>query len=230
MSRLGEGLSPGGDIGPEPLGRTAAAIAGMADDARRAGATQLVAVGTAGLRSARNGKEVVDEIEKRTGVAVEIISGEEEARLAYHATAVAAGVGRAVSRSSTPAAAARQFTFGAGGDVSERFSVDVGAVRMTERFGLDQAVPLEGLAAALEGIGADLAALDDREPPDALIGMGGAITNLAAVHLAWKPTTPMPSRGTCSTRPRSRDRSSSTARRAPRNDDRSSASSRAGPR
>ena len=106
MSRLGEGLSPGGDIGPEPLGRTAAAIAGMADDARRAGATQLVAVGTAGLRSARNGTDVVNEIEKRTGVAVEIISGEEEARLAYHATAVAAGVGTGRSRSSTPAAAA----------------------------------------------------------------------------------------------------------------------------
>ena len=51
-------------------------------------------------------------------------------------------------------------------------------------------MPLEGLAAALEGIGAELAALDDREPPDALIGMGGAITNLAAVHLAMDTYDP----------------------------------------
>ncbi|HEX5041018.1 MAG TPA: hypothetical protein VFW95_12895 [Candidatus Limnocylindria bacterium] len=184
MSRLGEGLSPGGDIGAEPLGRTAAAIAGMADDARRAGATELVAVGTAGLRSARNGKEVVAEIEKRTGVAVEVISGEEEARLAYHATAVAAGVGDGRVTVFDTGGGSSQFTFGSGGKVEERFSVDVGAVRMTERYQLDGAVPLEGLSAALEGIGAELSALDGREKPDALIGMGGAMTNLAAVHLA----------------------------------------------
>ena len=184
MSRLGEGLSPGGSIGTEPLGRTAAAIAGMADEARRTGATELVAVGTAGLRSARNGKDVVAEIEKRTGVAVEVISGEEEARLAYHATAVAAGVSDGRVTVFDTGGGSSQFTFGAGGKVEERFSVDVGAVRMTERYGLDGAVPLEGLSAALEGIGAELTALDGREKPDALIGMGGAMTNLAAVHLA----------------------------------------------
>jgi len=184
MSRLGEGLSPGGDIGTDPLGRTAAAIAGMADEARRLGATELVAVGTAGLRSARNGRDVVAEIARRTGVAVEVISGEEEARLAYHATAVAAGVGDGRVTVFDTGGGSSQFTFGAGGKVEERFSVDVGAVRMTERYGLDGAVPLEGLSAALEGIGGELSALDGRPKPDALIGMGGAMTNLAAVHLA----------------------------------------------
>jgi exopolyphosphatase/guanosine-5'-triphosphate,3'-diphosphate pyrophosphatase len=190
MSRLGEGLSPGGDISAEPLHRTAAAIAGMADEARRAGATRLVAVGTAGLRSARNGKEVVDEIAKRSGVVVEVISGEEEARLAYHAAAVAAGVGTGRVTVFDTGGGSSQFTFGAGGEVRERFSVDVGAVRMTERYGLDEAVTLEGLAAALVGIGAELAALDRREPPEALIGMGGATTNLAAVHLALETYDP----------------------------------------
>jgi exopolyphosphatase/guanosine-5'-triphosphate,3'-diphosphate pyrophosphatase len=184
MSRLGEGLAPGGDIGAEPLGRTAAAVAGMADEARRTGATELAAVGTAGLRSARNGRDVVAEIAKRTGVEVEVISGEEEARLAYHATAVAAGVGHGRVTVFDTGGGSSQFTFGAGGKVEERFSVDVGAVRLTERYGLDGTVPLEGLTAALEGIGAELSALDGRERPDALIGMGGAMTNLAAVHLA----------------------------------------------
>ena len=51
-----------------------------------------------------------------------------------------------------------QFTFGGGDKVEERFSVDVGAVRLTERYGLDGAVPTGGLTAALAGIGADLAA------------------------------------------------------------------------
>ena len=74
-----------------------------------------------------------------------------------------------------------QFTFGHAKEVDERFSVNVGAARFTERFGLDGAVSEETLAAALEAIAGDLARLDGRPVPDALIGMGGAVTNLAAV-------------------------------------------------
>ena len=65
--------------------------------------------------------------------------------------------------------------------VDERFSVNVGAVRFTERFGLDGAVSEDVLAAALDAIATDLARLDGRPTPDALVGMGGAVTNLAAV-------------------------------------------------
>jgi exopolyphosphatase/guanosine-5'-triphosphate,3'-diphosphate pyrophosphatase len=65
--------------------------------------------------------------------------------------------------------------------VTERFSVDVGAVRFTERFGLAGAVEPSVLEDALAAISADLARLGDRPTPDALIGMGGAVTNLAAV-------------------------------------------------
>ena len=56
--------------------------------------------------------------------------------------------------SSTPAAAARQFTFGQGPHVDERFSVEVGAVRYTERFGLAGAVAPEVLGEALAAISA----------------------------------------------------------------------------
>ena len=74
-----------------------------------------------------------------------------------------------------------QFTFGDGDEVEERFSVDVGAVRFTERFGLDGVVSEATLRAAFDAIAADLGRLDGRPPPDALVGIGGAVTNLAAV-------------------------------------------------
>ena len=45
------------------------------------------------------------------------------------------------------------------------------------------------LAAVLEPIAGDLARLDGRPPPDALVGMGGALTNLAAVMHGSRPTT-----------------------------------------
>ncbi len=57
----------------------------------------------------------------------------------------------------------------------------MGAVRFTERFGLDGVVPDDVLAATLEAMDADLARLDDRPTPDTLVAMGGAVTNLAAV-------------------------------------------------
>ena len=75
-----------------------------------------------------------------------------------------------------------QFTFGHGTEIDERFSVDVGAARYTERFGLDGAVSEDVLREAMAAISADLARLDGRPTPDALVGMGGAVTNITAVR------------------------------------------------
>jgi exopolyphosphatase/guanosine-5'-triphosphate,3'-diphosphate pyrophosphatase len=74
-----------------------------------------------------------------------------------------------------------QFTFGRDGRVHEQFSVPVGAVRYTERYGLAGAVGEDSVKQALAAIERDLAALDDRATPDALVGLGGALTNMAAV-------------------------------------------------
>ena len=76
-----------------------------------------------------------------------------------------------------------QFTFGHAGEIDERFSVDVGAVRYTDRFRLDQPVDPEGMAQALAAISDDLTRVDDRPSPETLVGMGGAITNMTAVEL-----------------------------------------------
>jgi exopolyphosphatase/guanosine-5'-triphosphate,3'-diphosphate pyrophosphatase len=75
-----------------------------------------------------------------------------------------------------------QFSFGEGGRVEEQFSVPVGAARFTEAFGLDGVVAPERLDEARAAIAADLARLDGHPAPEAVIGMGGAITNLAAVR------------------------------------------------
>jgi exopolyphosphatase/guanosine-5'-triphosphate,3'-diphosphate pyrophosphatase len=74
-----------------------------------------------------------------------------------------------------------QFTFGAGGDISERFSLDIGAVRVTERYGLANAVSEPVLADAFDAITEQFERLDAARNPDAVVGMGGTVTNLAAV-------------------------------------------------
>ena len=190
MTRLGEGLVPQGAIVDAALQRTVAAIADMADEARRHGVRAIAAVGTAGLRMASNGPEVVAAIRSRTGISIEVISGEEEGRLAF--VAAKSGLGLTVGRLVVfdTGGGSSQFTFGHDAIVDERFSVDVGAVRYTERFRLDQVVSPQVLRDALAAIAADLSRVEGRPIPDALVGMGGAVTNLTAVMLRLDPYDP----------------------------------------
>jgi len=164
--------------------RTAASIAEMADEARRQGAEAIAAVGTAGLRIASNSQEFIQLVRERCGVEIEVISGDDEARLAYRAATAALGPSHGSRAVFDTGGGSSQFTFGEGDRIDEQFSVDVGAARFTERFGLDEAVSKEALSAALTAIATDLQRLDGRPAPDALLGMGGAVTNLAAVKHA----------------------------------------------
>lgn len=181
ISQLGEGINRTGSIGEAALGRTIEAIAAMAEEAARLGAFATAAVGTAGLRLAANREQAVAAIEARTGLRVEVISGEEESRLAFLAARSGLGLKTGSLAVFDTGGGSSQFTFGHDDVVDEQFSVNVGAVRFTERFGLDGPVSPQDLQAAKAAIAADLAALDGRPVPGALAAMGGAITNLAAV-------------------------------------------------
>ncbi len=83
VTRLGDGLHESGRLSEEAIERTLDAIAAMVDEAEQNGAAATVAVGTAGLRIAANSADFVDAARERHGLTVEVISGEEEARLAY---------------------------------------------------------------------------------------------------------------------------------------------------
>jgi exopolyphosphatase / guanosine-5'-triphosphate,3'-diphosphate pyrophosphatase len=183
VTRLGEGLHETDALSEAAMERTLAAIAGMADEARGAGAEAIAAVGTAGLRRASNGAGFVAAVEERSGVRIDVISGEDEARLAYLAAVSALELPPGELVVFDTGGGSSQFTFGHGTHVDEHVSVEVGAVRFAERFGLDGAVPEETLRAAGEAIAADLTVLDGRSSPAALVGLGGAVTNLASVAL-----------------------------------------------
>jgi exopolyphosphatase/guanosine-5'-triphosphate,3'-diphosphate pyrophosphatase len=182
VTRLGEGLQDTGRLGAEPMERTVEAISEMADEAGQHDVAAIAAVGTAGLRIAANSADFVQAVRVRCGLTVDVISGEDEARLAYLAAVAGLGQVPGVRVVFDTGGGSSQFTFGRGAQVDERFSVDVGAVRFTERFGLDGEVSEDALADALVAIAADLDRLDDRPAPGALAGMGGAVTNLAAVR------------------------------------------------
>ena len=154
------------------LERTAAAIAGMADEAKRRSVRAIAAVGTAGLRIASNRNEVIAAIEARTGLHIEVISGEEEGRLAYVAARSGLGLIAGSLVVFDTGGGSTQFTFGHDSSVDERFSVDVGAVRYTERYKLDGAVSTDVLHEAMAAISADLSRIEGRPVPDRAGGDG----------------------------------------------------------
>jgi exopolyphosphatase/guanosine-5'-triphosphate,3'-diphosphate pyrophosphatase len=182
ITRLGDGLSQTGGLAAAAVERTIEAIAAMVDEAWRNGAEAIAAVGTAGLRSASNSAAFVDGVHARSGLRVEVISGEEEGRLSYLGATTGLGLGTGSLVVFETGGGSSQFTVGRADLVDERFSVDVGAVRYTEAYGLGGAVEMQVLEAALEAIASDLERLDGRPVPDELVAIGGAATNLAAVE------------------------------------------------
>ena len=184
ITRLGEGLEKSGEINREAMARTVSTIAAMVDEARRNAVAGIAAVGTMGMRTARNSEQFIDAVRQRCGVRIEVIPGEEEGRLAYLAVKSGLRLEEGSLAVFDTGGGSTQFTFGRGTVVEERFSLNVGAVRYTERYGLAEAVSPGQLRAALDAISADFARLNTGHSPDVLVGMGGAVTNIAAVKHA----------------------------------------------
>jgi exopolyphosphatase/guanosine-5'-triphosphate,3'-diphosphate pyrophosphatase len=124
---------------------------------------------------------LLDAVHARTGVEIEVISGEEEARMAFVAATVGLHLASGEQVVFDSGGGSSQFTLGADGRVLEQFSVDVGAVRLTERFGLQDAVDADVVESTCAAIAEALARLAGRPVPSAVVGMGGTVTNLAAV-------------------------------------------------
>jgi exopolyphosphatase/guanosine-5'-triphosphate,3'-diphosphate pyrophosphatase len=196
ITRLGQGLDESGRLAAEAIARTVDAIAGMVEEATRERAVAIAAVGTAGLRIAPNRAELIDAARARCGVEVEVIPGDEEARLAYLAASSSLDIAAGSLAAFDTGGGSSQFTFGESGKIDEQFSVNVGAARFTERYELANAVSPDQLQEALSAISADLERLDGRPKPDALVGLGGAVTNLAAVKHALADYDPQVIQGT----------------------------------
>jgi exopolyphosphatase/guanosine-5'-triphosphate,3'-diphosphate pyrophosphatase len=182
IARLGRGLEPGGRLWPQAADRTAAVIAELAERARRLGAADIRAVGTMGLRLAADADAFVARVERDCGVAIRVISGDEEARLTYRG-----------AQHGLPAAAERLVVCDVGGGSTEVISgraaridgyrsLELGAVGLSERFLRGDAIGYEQLAALRSHLAARLAGeLDAPAQPFELVAVGGTATSLAAM-------------------------------------------------
>ncbi|MDQ1383811.1 MAG: exopolyphosphatase / guanosine-5-triphosphate,3-diphosphate pyrophosphatase [Actinomycetota bacterium] len=85
MLRLGDDVARHGRIPPATADRAIAAVRRLRQLADALGAREFIAKATSAIRTAANGPELIDRIESETGVEVEVINGDEEARLVFAA-------------------------------------------------------------------------------------------------------------------------------------------------
>ncbi len=81
MIRLGDGVFQSGELTQEAMNRALHAFYAIRRQLAESRVDHVIAFGTSALRSAKNSREFLDEIRKRTHISIQIISGQEEGRL-----------------------------------------------------------------------------------------------------------------------------------------------------
>ena len=83
FTRIGKSLNSGGAIPAQKIAETAEVVRTQAAVAREVGAEQILALATAAIRNAPNRDELQTAVEEAGGMELEVLSGEEEARLSF---------------------------------------------------------------------------------------------------------------------------------------------------
>ena len=189
IARLGEGLRETGLIAPEALERNALSVAAFAEKAKELGAVPEI-VGTMALRTAKNAADFASRVKELTGLDVRIIPGEEEARLSY--LAVLSGLPLAGGELVTfdTGGGSTEFVYGKGTEMVRKFSIPLGAVRITEEFFADDPVRPGSVDAAVKEIRSSLTGGGVLGSPEAIVGMGGTVTSLASVKFKMETYDP----------------------------------------
>jgi len=194
--RLGEGLGVSGRLSDAAMDRAVAALAICADKLRRRNVTLVRSVATEACRRAANGHEFVARVSAETGIRLEIITAEQEARLAVSGcqALLEPGTGPAlvfdIGGGSTELVLLDDEDGGAP-SINDWFSAPWGVVSLSEsepHLGNSEAELREAyarmrarVAAAFAPFAQTLAQRGAR--PGRLLGTSGTVTTLASLHL-----------------------------------------------
>jgi exopolyphosphatase / guanosine-5'-triphosphate,3'-diphosphate pyrophosphatase len=183
--RLGEGMGREQILQPEAMNRALGALKNCAQMCRIMKADVILAVATAAVRNARNGAEFLAQVEKETGLPIQVVSGESEAYLGYLGTINTIDVQDAVffdlGGGSTELALVRNRR------IVDSISLPIGAVNLTDKFKTHDKINKSTMS--------HLCGFIDRQFKKSswvealslpLVGIGGTARNLAKMDQARK--------------------------------------------
>ena len=182
LVRLGQGVDATRRFHPDALARTFAACERFAEVIDTFGCDRVRFVATSAARDVSNRDEFFAGVERRLGVVPEVIPGDEEARLSF------VGALSGVPDVTDPVlvvdigGGSTELVVGSGGEVRSAVSLDMGSVRLRERFLRDDPATGDQIEAArgfvrglLDASGPDLAGVRT------VIGVAGTVTSLSAI-------------------------------------------------
>ena len=177
--RVGEHQETGGPLQPEPMERALETIELFAHFCRATGIERVRPLATSAIREASNRKAFVRAASERSGLDVEVLSREQEARYGYlavvNSTTLTDGVALDIGGGSM------QLTRVEDRHARDARSWRLGAVVTTERFLAAERVKPKHLKALREHVHDELAEAPWlRDAPGRLAGIGGTVRNLAA--------------------------------------------------
>lgn len=192
ITRLGQGVDQTGALADDAVDRTVTVL----DEYRKVldghgiDAGQLRMTATSACRDASNGEAFFDRAEAAVGVRPELLSGDDEARLSFLGATAELDPADGPFLVFDLGGGSTEFVYGTGGadgSVEAGLSIDIGCVRLSERF-LDHDPPApEELSAAISYTDAWLDDVTRTIPQhgDArtVIGLAGTVSTVAAVEI-----------------------------------------------
>lgn len=202
--RLGEGLSQSGRLSDAAMERALQALKVSGEKVRRRKVVKFRAIATQACRMAANGQAFVNRVANETGVKLQIISPQEEARLSVtgclnllddrHEAALVVDVGGGSTELSwveLKGAAPSGQANGQAPPVRAWLSVPIGVVTLAERFPEGEVATEGWFRQMVDHVKGEIAAFRRADPLKPvfeadrahMVGTSGAITSLAGMHL-----------------------------------------------
>jgi exopolyphosphatase/guanosine-5'-triphosphate,3'-diphosphate pyrophosphatase len=183
--RLGQGVDQTGEFHPDAIARTLAAVDKFALEITRRGVEKIRFCATSATRDATNRDLFIEGVKSRLGIAPDVISGEEEARLSF------AGATKDLTDSLAPflvidiGGGSTEFVIG-NRNVESAKSVNIGCVRMAERHLKSDPATISEIESARKDIKTAITEANqvvDIKSAKSLIAVAGTATTVAAAAL-----------------------------------------------
>jgi exopolyphosphatase / guanosine-5'-triphosphate,3'-diphosphate pyrophosphatase len=189
ITRLGEGVDATGKLSAEAIDRTLEVLAEYRTVTDGRGVSRVRLVATSAVRDAVNGPDFTLAAAEVVGVPVEVLTGQEEGRLAY--AGAVSGLGPGVGHDAVVDIGGGSTELVVGGPGGVRaVSLDIGCVRVSERYlqpdppgAIALATAREAVRARLDEAVVELPALAALPPGGRLIGLAGTVSTLTSLEL-----------------------------------------------
>jgi len=183
ITRLGEGVDERHILLPQAIARVRNVLAEYRRAAEEAGADRTLAFATSAVRDAENGEAFLGEIEWSYAFKTRLLAGDEEALLTFRGVSA----GRDVAPGTIVidvGGGSTELILGDAAGVAFYTSLDLGCVRLTERFGTDFGAAAAHVRDMLAG------SVPAEVRPRAAIGVAGTITTIATLDLGLEEEDP----------------------------------------